>query len=137
MSLFISLSLRAAMLNGLETFMLVGGGTAVLRVLQASTTLVDFSLTAAPFGAANAGSIVIASAPITAVAAASGNATRFQLLNKATTVGLSGTVGADRESSLVTPSLVVTAITIQRLNALTLRMDNDGVLFLEGSLTLQ
>ncbi len=124
------------MLDGVETFMLVGGGTAVLRILQFNTTLVDFSLQAAPFGSASADGIVIASAPITATSSDAGKATRFQLINQAGTVGLTGDVGTDADSALVVPSLVVTDSTTQRLNSFVLRMASDGSLSVEGSLTL-
>lgn len=137
MSRFISLSLRASMLDGVETFMLVGGGTAVLRVLQFNTTLVDFSLAASPFGSASSDGIVIASAPISGTAAASGKATRAQLINQAGTVGYTFDVGTDLDASLVVPSLVVTSGATQSLNALALRMGTNGELTVEGSLTLQ
>lgn len=137
MSRFISLSLRASMLDGVEAFMELGSGTAKLRVLQFQTTLVDFSLAAAPFGSASSDGIVIASAPITATSSASGKATRAQLINQAGTVGFTFDVGTDGDSSLVIPSLVVTTTTTQRLNALVLRMSATGELSLEGSLTLQ
>lgn len=136
MSLVTSLSLRASMLDGVETFMLVGGGTAVLRILQFNTTLVDFSLQAAPFGSASADGIVIASAPITATSSDGGKATRFQLINQAGTVGLTGDVGTDADSALVVPALVVTDATAQRLNSFVLRMGSGGQLSVEGSLTL-
>lgn len=137
MSRFISLSMRASMLDGVETFMLVGGGTAVLRVLQFNTTLVDFSLQAAPFGSASADGIVIASAPISGTAAASGKATRAQLINQAGTVGFTFDLGTERDASLTVPSLVVTSGATQSLNALVLRMSVYGELTPEGSLTLQ
>lgn len=137
MSRFISLSMRASMLDGVETFMEIGGGTAKVRVLQFNTTLVDFSLAASPFGSASSDGIVIASAPITGTAAASGKATRVQLINQAGTVGYTFDVGTDLDSSLVVPSLVVTESATQRLNALVLRMAADGALSVEGSLTLQ
>lgn len=136
-SLVLGLSLRASMLDGLEAFMELGGGTAKLRILSFNTTLVDFSLAAAPFGSASSDGVVIASAPITGTAAAAGRATRFQLLNQAGTVGLTGSVGTGDDSDLQVPSLTVTASATQRLNAFVVRMAPDGGLSLEGSVTLQ
>jgi hypothetical protein len=133
----ISLSMRASMLDGVEAFMLLGSGTAKLRILQFNTTLVEFDLSAAPFGSASADGIVLADAPISGTASNGGRATRFQLINQNGVVGLTGDVGTDGDSSLRVPSLTVTDGDTQYLNALVLRMGSNGELTVEGSLTLQ
>jgi len=137
MSPTIALTARAYMLDGLETFMLVGGGTANLTIYQGSTALCVFPLAASPFGSAVGDSLVLASAPISSTGTeVAGQANRFILTNQNAETGLSGTVsGIGGGGALQAPNLTVTADATQTLNALVVRMAMDGSLTLEGSLT--
>lgn len=134
----ISSSARASMLDGFETFMLVGSGTANFTVYQGNTSLCVFPLAASPFGSASANSLTLASTPIESTGTeVAGKANRFVITNQDGTTAASGTIslrggGGDIE----TDNLTITAAATQRLNALVLRMEADGELYWEGSLTL-
>ncbi len=139
MSLTLALSARAYLLDGFETFMLVGSGTANLTLYQNNTALCVFPLNANPFGSAVGDSLVLASAPISSTGTeVAGTANRFIITNQNAETGLSGTVSAiGGGGALQTPALTITAAATQTLNALVLRLAADGTLTLEGSLTLQ
>lgn len=131
--LTVALEARPYVLDGFADFMEVGSGTALLRVLQHTVTLVDFELAAAPFGAAALDSLVLASAPIAATAVASGRATRVQLINQDGTVGLTGDVGGTDSYAFRVPRVQVTSGAAQRLAGLVVRMSPNGNLYLEAS----
>lgn len=135
----ISLSARAYLLDGFETFMLVGSGTANLTLYQGNTALCVFPLNTVPFGAAVSDSLTLASVPISSTGTeVAGTANRFIITNQNSETALTGTVSAvGGGGDLQTPSLTVTAAATQTLNALVLRMAAGGALTLEGSLALQ
>ncbi len=128
---------RTSMLDGFETRMATGAGTAKLRLLQGLVTLVDFSLSNTPFGAGVLDSIVLASCPIAATSSASGTVTQFQFLNRNGDIALYGDVGGTDSYALRVPRAIVTTTTAQRLGGFVLRMGPDGRLFAEASLVLQ
>lgn len=138
MSPTIALSARAYLLDGFETFMLVGSGTANLTIYQGNTALCVFPLNATPFGAAVGDSLVLASTPISSTGTeVAGTANRFILTNQNAETGMSGTVSAIGGGGVLqAPALTVTAAATQTLNALVVRMSASGELTLEGSLTL-
>lgn len=134
----ISSSARASMLDGFETFMLVGSGTANFTVYQGTISLAVFPLAAAPFGSAASNAMTLASTPISSTGTeVAGKANRWVITNQDGTTAASGTLstrggGGDIE----TDSLTITAAATQTLNALVMRMEADGEIFWEGSLTL-
>lgn len=134
----LSLGARAAMLDGFETYMLLGSGTANFTLYQTNTALAVFPLDLIPFFAANLDSMV-ADAPIASTGTeVAGTANRFVITNQSGDTALSGTVGAiGSGADIETPSLTVTAAATQTLNMLILRMAADGVVSVEASLTLQ
>jgi hypothetical protein len=142
----LSLGARAAMLDGFETFMVVGSGQATLTLYQTNTSLAVFNLgassTGTPFGSANLDSLALSStlsAPVSNTGTAvAGTANRFVIVNQSTAEALSGTVGAiGSGADIETPLLTVTAAATQRLNSFVLRMDAYGDVSVEASLTLQ
>lgn len=138
MTITIASANKASMLDGLETFMLVGAGTAELQIFQSNTELCVFELAAAPFGSAVAGGIAIASAPISSTGTeVAGTANRFVLVNQNAATALSGTISAvGGGGDIETDNLTVTAAATQTLNSFVLRMSANGALTVEASLTL-
>lgn len=142
----LSLSARAAMLDGFETFMVSGSGQATLTLYHTNTALAVFNLGAAstgtPFGSASLDSLSLSStlsAPISNTGTAvGGTVNRFVIVNQNGDTALSGSVGAVGSGAMIeTPSLTVTAASTQKLNSFVLRMDGYGDLSVEASLTLQ
>lgn len=138
MTLSIAIATRAMMLDGFETSMLVGAGTANLTVYQSQTALCVFPLAAAPFGAGSNDSMVLASTPIDSTGTeVAGTANRFVIVDQAGTTTLTGTISATGGGGdIQVPALTVTAAATQRLNSLVLRMASNGALSVEASLTL-
>lgn len=133
----IAVAARAAMLNGIETF-LNDTGTATFNVYQGNTALAVFQLSATPLGSAVSDSIVASSLPVSNTGTAvAGTANRFTIVSEAGVLGFSGTISATGGGGdIETPSVTVTAAATQKLNALVFRMASSGALSLEGSLTL-
>lgn len=127
------------MLDGFEDYMEVGSGTANFTVYQTNTSLAVFPLAATPFGSGNLDSIVASSTPINSTGTeVAGKANRFVITNQNGDTALSGSIGAiGSGADIETPSLTITAAATQTLNSLVLRMDADGVVSVEASLTLQ
>lgn len=135
----LSLGARASMLDGFETYMLVGSGTANFTVYQTNTSLAVFPLAASPFGAGNLDSIVAASTPISSTGTeVAGKANRFVITNQNGDTAKTGSIGAlGSGADIETPNLTITAALTQTLNSLVLRMDAYGDVSVEASLTLQ
>jgi hypothetical protein len=123
---------RAYLLDGFETYMLLGSGTANLTLYQTNTALCVFPLAASPFGAAALDSLTLASAPINSTGTeVAGTANRFIITNQNGDAALSGTVSAVGGGGVLqVPTLTVTAAATQTLNALVVRMAMDGSLTL-------
>lgn len=134
----ISSSARAYMLDGFETFMLLGSGTANLTLYQGTIALCVFPLAASPFGAAASNSLTLASTPISSTGTeVAGKANRWVITNQNGDTGASGTLsGRGGGGDLETDNLSITAAATQTLNALVMRVDSTGNVFWEGSLTL-
>lgn len=135
--LTVPVAARASFLDGFETFMATGSGTAKLRLMQHLVTLVEFSLSNTPFGSASQDSIVLASTPIAGTAVASGRATRFELVNRNAVVALSGDVGGTDSYAFRVPRALITSAAAQRLASVVLRMGPNGQVYLEASAALQ
>ena len=135
----LSLGARAAMLDGFETYMLVGSGTANFTVYQTNTALAVFPLAATPLGAGNLDSIVASSTPISSTGTeVAGKANRFVITNQNGDTALSGSIGAiGSGADIEVPALTITAAATQTLNSLVLRMDANGEVSVEASLTFQ
>lgn len=133
----LSLSLRAAMLNGIETF-LNDTGTATFNVYQGNTLLCTFDLNATPLGSAASDSIVATSLPISNTGtSAAGKANYFTVVSEAGILGLDGTISTyGGDGDIKVPNVQVSASTTQKLNALVFRMADDGTITTEASLTL-
>lgn len=146
MTLSIALGARATMLDGFETFLVIGAAAATLTLFQTNLSLCVFNLgvagTGTPFGAATNDSAALASSTYTVPisntgTAVAGNANRFVIQGQNTTDALTGTVSAvGGGGDIELASVAVTAAATQRLNALILRMASTGTLSLEASLTL-
>lgn len=146
MTIAVSLSARASVLDGLETFMVSGTGQATLTLYQTNTALAVFNLgassTGTPFGSANLDSLALSStlsAPVSNTGTAVvGKVNRLVITNQNAAEALSCTVGAVGSGADVeVPTLTVTAAATQRLNALVIRMAATGLLSVEASFTLQ
>lgn len=135
----LSLGARALMLDGFEDYMEVGSGTANFTLYQTNTSLAVFPLAATPFGSGNLDGIVASSTPINSTGTeVAGKANRFVITNQNGDTAMSGTVGAiGSGADIEAPNLTVTAAATQTLNSLVLRMDADGTVSVEASLTLQ
>ena len=146
MTLALSLSARAAMLDGFEAFMVTGASQASLTVYQGNTSLCVFNLgassTGTPFATAVSDGMALSAtldAPIantgTSVA---GKANRFVIVNQTSGgTALSGTISlVGGGGDIQVPNVTVTASSTQNLNALTLRLAATGLLSVEASLTL-
>jgi len=139
MTLNASLLLRAAMLNGVATFMNDAVTASTLVIRQTNLVLVTFSLNTTPFATALSDSIIITTPPITnAAVAVLGNANNFTLNSEAVVLGLSGTIsGVGGGGDIQVPSVTIATTTIaaQRLNTFIIRMASTGALSVEASFT--
>ncbi len=134
----LSAEARALMLDGFDTYMSTGSGTATATLYQTNTALAVFELEDTVFGVGNLDSLILASTPITNTGTAvAGNANRLVLENRdgdtALTFSVSATGGG---GEIVTPSLTVGAGAAQALNFLVLRMAASGAMSAEASFTL-
>lgn len=145
MALSIPVAARASLLDGFETFMVVGSGQATLTIYQTNTALCVFNLgassTGTPFGSANSDSLALSStlsAPVSNTGTSvAGTANRFVFVNQNSATALEGTVSTvGGGGDLEVPTVAVSAATTQRLNAFVIRMASNGALSVEGSLTL-
>lgn len=138
MTLSVAVATRALALDGIETSMLVGAGTAELQIWQTNTELCVFELEAAPFGSAVNSGIALASCPKSSAGTeVAGKANKFVLVNQNADTVITGTIGGiGSGADIETPSLTVTAAATQTLNSFVLRMAADGALTVEASLTL-
>lgn len=138
MTLAVAFAARARLLDGFETFMELGSGTANLTIYQTNTALAVFPLAAAPFGSGNSDTLVLASTPISSTGTeVAGTANRFVITNQNGDTGLSGSIGAiGSGADIEVPALTVTAAATQTLNSFVLRMGSTGQLDVEASLTL-
>lgn len=87
-------ALRNILADAVDTHANTGAGTAVLRLRDGTTTIVDFSLSNPAFGSASSGIITANSTPISATAGADGDVDNFQLINRNGDISLSGSVTA-------------------------------------------
>jgi len=86
---------RDALANQIDALVNTGAGTAVLRIRQSTTAVVNFNLQNPAFGDASSGVITLNGVPIVANAVAAGAAVdNFQLLDRGGAVVLSGSVTA-------------------------------------------
>lgn len=137
MTLALSNTLRAAMLDGVESF-LNTSGTATLNLYQTNTLLATFNFASTPLGSAVADSIVASSMPVSNTGTAVvGTANKFTVVSETSVLGITGTVGGvGSGADIETPSIAVTAAATQKLNAFVLRLSATGLLKVEASLTL-
>lgn len=105
---------RDAQADAFDTLINTGGGTAVLRLRNSTTTLVSFNLSNPAFGASSSGAITLSGVTISATAAA-GTATavdNYQILDRGGTVQWTGSVtGSDTITSGQTCNLTSLVIT--------------------------
>lgn len=105
---------RNAQADAFDTLINTGGGTAVLRLRNSTTTLVSFNLSNPAFGAASSGAITLSGVTISATASA-GTATavdNYQILDRGGTVQWTGSVtGSDTITSGQTVNLTSLVIT--------------------------
>src|SRR5688572_27984588 len=95
MTLSIGSDTRAAFLDGFDGFVNTGSGTSTLTVYQTNTSLAVFNLSTTAFGAAVAGSLALASVPISSTGTeVAGKANRFVIVSRDGDTVLSGSIGA-------------------------------------------
>jgi len=138
MSVTLAVGCRAIMLDGLDTFLGTGSGTATATLYQTNTALAVFNLANTPFGSGSSDSLALASVPIANTGTAVGGyGNRMILRNRDAATGFSFTVsGVGGGGDVEVPSILVTAAAAQSLNYLVLRMGATGLLRVEASLTL-
>ena len=126
------------MLDGFDGYVNTGASTATFTLYQGNTALAVFNLSNPAFGSAVGPSLVLSGTPLSSTGTeVAGTANRFVIVNRNGDTALTGTISAvGGGGALETPSLTVTAAATQTLNALVLRLANDGELSVEGSLTL-
>ncbi|HET8957335.1 MAG TPA: hypothetical protein VFM95_02645 [Microcella sp.] len=137
MTLALGNDAAAALLDGFDAFVNTGSSTANLTVYQTNTALAVFPLSATAFGSAVAGSLVLASVPISSTGTeVAGTANRFVITSRDGDPCLSGTIGGlGSGADIETPHLTVTAAATQTLNAFILLVGSDGALGVVGSFT--
>ena len=137
MTLLLSATLKAAMLDGVESF-LNTSGTATLTVYQGNTALCVFNFASTPLGSAVADSIVAGSMPVSNTGTAVvGVANLFKVVSETSVLGITGTISAiGGGGDIEVPSVAVTAAATQKMNSFVLRMANNGALTVQSSLTL-
>jgi hypothetical protein len=110
----IATAARDAQADAFDALINTGGGTAVLRLRNSTTTLVTFNLSNPAFGASSSGAITLSGVTISATAAA-GTATavdNYQILDRGGTVQWTGGVtGSDTITSGQTCNLTSLVIT--------------------------
>lgn len=87
-------ALRSILADAVDAHVNTGSGTAVLRIRDGSTALVNFDLSNPAFGNAVDGVITMADTPIDETAIADGEADNFQIINRNGDVSFSGSVSA-------------------------------------------
>ena len=75
-------ALRTILADAVDAHVNTGAGTAVLRLRDGTTTIVDFALANPAFGGAVAGVIALSGTPIDATAGAAGDVDNFQIVNR-------------------------------------------------------
>lgn len=110
----IATAARDAQADAFDTLVNTGGGTAVLRLRNSTTTLVSFNLSNPAFGASSSGAITLSGVTISATASA-GTATavdNYQILDRGGAVVWTGSVsGSDTITSGQTCNLSSLVIT--------------------------
>lgn len=110
----IATAARDAQADAFDTLVNTGGGTAVLRLRNSTTTLASFNLSNPAFGASSSGAITLAGVTISATASA-GTATavdNYQILDRGGAVVWTGSVtGSDTITSGQTVNLTSLVIT--------------------------
>lgn len=110
----IATSARDAQADAFDVLVNTGGGTAVLRLRNSTTTLATFNLSNPAFGASSTGAITLSGVTISATASA-GTATavdNYQILDRGGAVVWTGAVtGADTITSGQTVNLTSLVIT--------------------------
>lgn len=87
-------ALRTILADAVDAHVNTGAGTAVLRIRDGSTALVNFDLSNPAFGNAVSGVITLADTPNAETAIADGEADNFQVINRNGDVSFSGSVSA-------------------------------------------
>jgi hypothetical protein len=87
-------TMRNAIADAVDALINTGAGTAVVRLRDGTTTVVDFDLPNPAFGAAAAAVISLQGVPIAANAAAAGDVDNFQILDRDGSLQISGSVTA-------------------------------------------
>lgn len=110
----IATAARNAQADAFTTLIGTGAGTAQLLLRNSTTTLVTFSLSNTPFGAASTGAITLAGVTITATASAgsASSVDNYQIKDRNGTVQWTGSVtGSDTITSGQTCNLTSLVIT--------------------------
>jgi hypothetical protein len=110
----IATSARDAQADAFDALVNTGGGTAVLRLRNSTTTLVSFNLSNPAFGASSTGAITLSGVTISATASA-GTATavdNYQILDRGgAVVWTGGVTGSDTITTGQTVNLTSLVIT--------------------------
>lgn len=87
-------ALRSVLADAVDTYINTGAGTAVVRLRDGTTTIVDFPLQNPAFGAAASGVITLNGTPIDAQAVAGGDVDNAQILDRGSALAVSCSVTA-------------------------------------------
>lgn len=133
----LSLGARTGVLDGIEAYLGTGGGTANFTLYQSNTSLAVFPLT--QISAAVGDALLLTAGAVNSTGTeVAGTANRFIISNQSGAAAITGTVGAiGSGADIEIPSLTVTAAATQTLNALVLRVAEDGAISTEASVFLQ
>ena len=119
MALTHSTTARNALADQIDTLVNAGAGTAKMRIkTSADAVLVEFSLQNPSFAAPSNGQITLTGTPISATAAASGTASKFDILDRDGNFVLDGTVGTSNADAIIDNTSISSGQTVN-LNSMT------------------
>ena len=115
MALTLTTTCRDALANALKDAILVGTGTATIKIENVSdTALATFNLDATtPFGAASSGVITMSSQPKTDSTAVAGTAVQFSLFNEGGTKLLEGSCGTSGQDIVISSTAIGAGDTVE------------------------
>ena len=89
-----SAAARASLAAQVASLVAAGAGTAKVRCKDATVTIVDFDMSATPFGAPSGGVITANGLPLAGTAVADGDVDNFEVLDKDANVIFAGSITA-------------------------------------------
>lgn len=123
MALTLTTTCRDALANALDAAIIVGTGTATIKIENVSdTALATFNLDATtPFGDSSSGVITMSNPPKTDTSAQAGEAVQFSLFNEDGTKLLEGTCGTGADDIVISSTTIGAGDTVE-LSTMTFTM---------------